>query len=161
MGTTPASDVVIKSATPTITASVAYTADDALGGKLTFSDVVRDVGNLTKRSGLLHSIKITDAAKQKAAMDLILFSADFTATADADAMDIIPADQPKVIHIVSIAPGDYSDFVRCSVATLANLSIPVKLATAHLYAQLVVRGTPTYAAASDITVEIRFIPDDV
>jgi hypothetical protein len=161
MGTTQASDVVNKSATPVITASVAYHADDALGGKLTFSDVVRDVGNLTKRSGLLHSIKITDGAKQKAAMDLILFNADFTATADHAAMDVIAADAVNLIHPISVSPGDYIDVASRSFAVLSNLSIPVKLGSAHMYAQLVVRGTPTFAAASDIAVEIRFIPDDV
>jgi len=138
--------------TPTVTAG-AYSANEAVGGKLTFADAV-DPG--ASPGALLESVTILDLAKQDIQLDLVLFDRDFTATTDNAAFDPSDADAAHIIGVVKVT--DYADFADSSVATKAGIGLPLKCASGStIYGQLVTRGTPTYAAVTDITVTLGIV----
>lgn len=141
-------------ATPTISTS-AYASGDQLGGKITLTNAARSsIG-----SGTIQHVTISDLAKQSAPIDVLFFTTDPSNTTFTDnaATDIHDTDILTLVGAVSVnswfALNDNS--VGCAVA-----GIPFKLSTGtSLYAALVVRGTPTYASTSDITLTVGILAD--
>jgi hypothetical protein len=98
-------------ATPVITAG-AYSAADAVGGKLEFENVC----SVYKNTGAIVQAHIKDNAKQDALLYLVLFDRDFTATADNAPMTISDADLLNVVMVLEFAVADYIDFASNSIA---------------------------------------------
>lgn len=139
------------SVTPTITASSAYSTGNALGGLLTLAK------GANYGASTLRSLEIVDKAGQKAAIDVCFFRQSFTATADKSALAISTADSLNSAGTVSVATGDYVSLGTPAVATKANLWLVMTSdLDNNLYAQLVVRGTPTYASTADIILKCQF-----
>lgn len=141
--------------TPTITAAGIYAAGDALGGMLTFAEAAAFPGG----SGQIVKVVVVDDDRELAPVDIVFFDQQFTPTADNAPFDPSDADMQNCIGFVSVAATDYSAFVDNAVASkCSGLQMPfgfrVDDSTRNLYAQLVVRGTPTYAAVDDIAVVI-------
>lgn len=135
--------------TPTVSTSPAYTAGDAVGGLMTFTSAHGTSGG----KFIIDTVTILDLAKQSAALDLVLFDQSFTASTDNAVFDPSDADAANVIGFVPIAAGNYADFNDWSVATVRNVGLAGALSgSTSLYGQLVARGTPTYAATTDIKV---------
>ena len=145
----------IISQTPTITAG-AYSAGDAVGGKLTFSGCPND--------GLIHGLTIIDLSEQAVELDLILFEADFTATSDNGAFDVTAGEEGRLIGSINVATTDYKDIGGLKVATVKNISLPYELTETavtklgRIYGQLVTPGTPTYVSTADLTVKLAVLP---
>ena len=138
-------DIVV---TPTITAG-AYSANDAVGGKLTFT------GALGKQNWGAVNIAcvITDKGKQDAALALVLFGADFTPIADNAAFDPSDADLIKIIGYISIST--YLSWVDNSMAIgVATIPMVSGSASGTIYGQLYTTDTPTYTSASDLQVRL-------
>lgn len=141
--------------TPTITAG-AYSAGDALGGRLEFSPATRQ----PTLTALLLSVVVLDKASQDAQLDLVLFNQAFTATADNAAFDPTDADLANIIGHVPIVPADYASLNDNGLATLRSVNLPIHLSdTITLYGQLVTRSAPTYASTSDLTVILYLLQD--
>lgn len=138
-------------ATPTITAG-AYAAGDAVGGKLTFSNVADGSG----RSILINTLVLKDLAKQLASLQLVLFNQDFTATLDNDPFDPTDADLANCCGIIPITGSDYGSFNDNAVAVVRSVGLELALSGSNdLYGQLfTVSSTPTYASTSDISVTL-------
>lgn len=134
-------------ATPTITAG-AYSSGDALGGLLTFENVVEADGDGFTIDGFV----ITDLGKQSANIDLVLFDDSFTATADNAAFDPSDTDLLKCLGV--IPSGAYSEFNDSGVMRRSGIGFNGVLVGTSLYGQLVVRGTPTYTSTTDLTVRL-------
>ena len=81
--------------TPTVTVG-AYSALDAVGGKLEFTDVCTSFNN----TGQITQGHIKDAAKQNALLILVLFDRDFTATADNAPFAVSDADLLNVCAVL-------------------------------------------------------------
>ncbi len=135
--------------TPIITAG-AYSSGDALGGLLTFASAVRASGG----TGVITKIVIVDDADQEAPIDLVFFDQTFTATGDNDAFDPSDADMQNCIGHVNVAATDYASFNDNGAATKRNVGFWYALAGTLLFAQMVVRDTPSYVATDDLTVKI-------
>lgn len=129
--------------------AAAYSAGDAVGGKLTFSGLARAVGAGIKISGIV----ITDKAKQAASLDLVLFDRDFTATADNSPFDPSDDDLLNIVGVISVVTADYSQFVDNAVVA-KSASIACRPVSTGLFGQLVSRGTPTFAATSDLSIKM-------
>lgn len=140
---------LVTSAVPTLGAA-AYSANDAVGGKMTFENAVFT----GKSNGVIEAVTLYDLAKQGIALDLVLFSADFTATADNDAFDPSDADLANYLGHINVVSGSYAAFSDNSVATVQNLRIPFSISGTSLYGQIVTRGTPTYGVG-DLKVFLR------
>ena len=138
--------------TPTITAGL-YASGDALGGLLTFADAARLAGG----TGIITKVVIVDDDQEIAPIDIVFFDQTFTATADNAPFDPSDADMQNCIGFIDVAATDYADFVDNSVAAKGSgLRMPFAfdLVGTSLFAQLVVRATPTYTATDDITVKL-------
>lgn len=142
------------SQTPTISTGI-YASGDAIGGKLTFANAAASAG----AGGRIVKVVIVDNDGEEAAIDLVLFDQDFTATADQAAFDPSDADLANCLGYIDILAADYASFVSNSVAARTDnsrLPFPFKLSTGtSLYGQMVVRGTPTYTADDDLTIKIE------
>lgn len=142
----------IISQTPTISTG-AYTAKDAVGGKLTFAVEGRG-------SGVIHTVTVVDDAAQSAELVLVLFNQSFTATADNAAFDPSDADLENCIGKVKILATDYQALNDNAVASVLAVGLPYQTkAGLSLYGQLMCTGTPTYASTGDLTIKLHVLGD--
>jgi hypothetical protein len=143
--------------TQTLTVDTAiYASGDLIGkhsgGYLTFAKAI-GVGG-TK----LISARLIDQAKQAAAIDLVLFSTppNTNTLTDNGALDVSDTDLPFYLGHISFVAGSYAAFGDNNAAILNNIQLGLNPASndKNLYGLLVSRGTPTFAAATDLAVSI-------
>jgi hypothetical protein len=151
-------------ATPTISASPAYTAGDVLGTLMSFTGAARVSGY----GGVITGVQVLDKTQaQRAAMTLLLFTASITPAADNAAFAPSDADSALIQGQIEILSTNYNTAwagtPTNSVATVPHndaanspnfMRYPYVCATTTLYGLLVVRGTPTYTSTSDIIVSL-------
>ena len=142
------------SQTPTVVTD-AYTAADAVGGLLTFANAARVTGG----GGVIQSVIFLDDAGQDVDLELWLFDQTFTAIADADEFDISQADMRNLVAIVPSADGAWYATGTESACPVQKVAAPYNCLGTSLFGQLVTRGTPTFAAADDVTVIIQLMQD--
>lgn len=153
-------ELVIAKVTPAIETG-AYASGDLIGELLTLSSVLHKPSGvgLARRGGMIQHVLLMDAAKQDVAIDVVFFSANPAATTFTDnaALDIDDADLDKIIGVVSLTT--YFDFADSAVAQALNLALPFVAdeSATDLYACLVARGAPTYAAATDIDLRVSIL----
>lgn len=143
----------IISQTPTITAG-AYSANDAVGGKLTFSGCPED--------GIIHGLTVIDKAKQSAVLNIVLFDQDITAVNDNAAFAVDSGDIANIIGVIQVAAADYIDVSGETVATIKGVNLPYELNSAtkdgRIYGQAFTTGTPTYGSTSDLIFKLAVLP---
>ena len=139
---------------PTITAG-AYSAGDAVGGKLEFEDARSSFSN----HGHIRQAHISDKTTQKALLYLVLFSEDFTETADNAAFSISDADLLNVVAVIEFAVANYAEFADNAFCTMGfagvdvNLPFSLKEGGTSLFGQLFLKTSePTYVSTSDLKV---------
>lgn len=140
------------SVTPTISAASIYASGDAVGGLLTFANAARVSGGTVTITAAL----IIDKDQELAPLELVLFDRTFTNTADNGVFAPSDADLANYIGVVKIS--DYANFSTNSVA-VRECRLTATLNGTSLFGQLVVRGTPTYTATSDIIVIVQVVQD--
>jgi hypothetical protein len=141
-----------------VVTAAAYTAGNAVGAKRTLTSAVRVNGG----TGILQSVTLLDRANQKAAMTLFIFDANPAAATITDkAAFVFSTDDLKVIAQINISASDYVTTNSKALVTYGGLGIPLKNAEAStsLYAALVTTGTPTFAATTDVQLEIGILQD--
>ena len=146
----------IVTASPVFTPA-AYASGDAIGGLLTFSNVVSPF----EPSFRICDAILIDAAKQSAYLRMVCFDRAFTPTADNAPFDPTDADLQYCIGWVAWAAADYAALSDSSVAqkggdlgALFGKWMRLVDGGTDLYAQLVSYGTPTYVAATDLTIKL-------
>lgn len=138
-------------ATPTVSTTPAYTANDVVGALLTFAGL---------GEGDLHSVMVSDAGNQATGYYLYLFHSVPTDITDNTVFDPVDADIPNFIHRV------YLDVNDAYILNDNRVNIREYLPDArrhlrsgersgNLYGFLVCVNTPTYVAATDISVSIE------
>ncbi len=136
---------------PVITTN-AYTAGYQLGGVNKLANAVEEGATAS-----VISVAIYDASKQKSAIDLLFFNAAVVPTsADAAALNISKAEMAKKyigrVVVAAASYGAHDSNVGADVA-LGNINLLLQGASGRdIYCVLQVQGTPTYAAATDLTV---------
>lgn len=146
IATKPAAPVSI-TVSQTVTAEL-YATGEAVGGKLTLTGL----GN----AGAITKVVIRDKAAQNVAYELWLFDADPTTATitNGAAFAVSATDLPKVVAVIPVA-GLVSGGTGGGVITAASIYVPFNLASGTVgYAALVVRGAPTYASTTDISVTV-------
>lgn len=152
---TLAEDYVTLTQTPTITAG-AYTLGSAVGGLLTFSNAVTASGG----RGQVTHLALLDKARQHSPLELVLFDHTFTATADQSAFNPSSSDMAYCIGAVAVNPEGYTRYSAQSLATVLGLALRfVANGSAHLYGQLVCRGTPVFTSTSDLILRLTIKRD--
>lgn len=143
-------DIRTISASPTAS-TAAYASGDLIGDKLTF-----DVSHLANKGNgglVLDHVDITDAAKQSADVDLVLFLEDpstGTVFTDNAAFDVAADDLSKIGAVIPVTT--HHTFNSNNVSRATQLDLAVKMnrtgSDRNLYGALVSRATPTFAADS-------------
>lgn len=141
----------------TVTASVAYVAGESIGGKWTFPVCIGAFG-----TGVIELVTVLDAGAQAAPMDIIFFSQDPASSTltNKSAVTIHANDRAKVIGWVQMVAANYTTSTGLSIGNVKDPT-PFKIpaGTRSLYAVAIARGTPTYPAASNISVKIGIRKD--
>lgn len=143
---------------PTISTLI-YAANDIVGGLLTLTNAVRSSGS----TALLESICIFDEDNEKAALEIVFFNANPTAstTADQGGLTVHAGDVTKVIGRVTIAAADYVTVATGkAIAQVSGLARLMKASgSANLYCVVLATGTPTYTGADDLIFNFGFLQD--
>jgi hypothetical protein len=152
----------------TVTAS-AYSAGNAVGGLMTIAGAARVSGSLgaSGTGGILQQVVMNSKSVQTAQMDVFIFNSNPTSSTctDKTAFVLATADFDKVVGVASIpgAPANNSGWFSGgtgSVGQANNLAMAFDLSSAtSLYACAVTRGTPTFAATSDISLKYQILRD--
>lgn len=145
----------------TVTAG-AYSTGQLVGGKITFTGATNQVTG----KGIITSALVIDQAKNGVAYDLVVFSSNPTGTTFTDnaTLDIADADMAKICAIVSFATTDAVGFNDNGISYKGALAYPVFSVKADgsptlMYGALIARGSPTYAATTDVAVTIAVLCD--
>lgn len=151
------------SASPTCDTSV-YATGELVGGLLTFSGALQTNAG----TGYVVSVNMVDKAAQGVDFDVVLFGDNPSSTTFTDqvALDIADGDLAKVIAVVPLA-GTASRFAFSdnSVHFSGSLALPIRTdltlatRTGTVYGALVSRGTPTFAASTDVTIVLGISQD--
>lgn len=151
------------SATPVLTNfATPYSSGDCVGGLLTFNGMLSG----PTKTGKVRSVKITDNAKQNAALTLLLFSGNPSGSTltDNSAVVIATSDLLKLCPYVAVLATDYQSFSTNSLATVSSLLSGVWSATTGsgaglIYGVLMTTGTPTYSGLSSLIVTLEVESD--
>jgi hypothetical protein len=138
----------VATVTPTISAG-AYSANDVVGGLLTFT-----FANSRGANGMVRSIRIADRDNEKAACKLWLYKEPPTTIADNAAFAPPDSDIDKVIGVVAIAAADYTTSTANAFAGKHEQGIDFLGTNGAIYGYLVCDATPTYSATNDLTISI-------
>lgn len=143
--------------TPTVDTS-AYASGDQVGGSATEVKAGND-----GRGGLrLVSLTVVDQAKQDSGFDLLFFDKEPTvAGSDNGAVDVDDGEMAKCVGVVSVTSSEYLDLADNSVATLEDINFGCSPDndTGKLWVLPVVKDSPTYVAADDLTFKFYFQHD--
>lgn len=135
---------------PITTTSTPYTSGDQVGSAVEIGPMCTDAGG----TGTLLSLTMVDKAKQASDTDIFFFNQSPTVTSsDNTAFDMTDANAIlQYIGHVSFSSADYK--TSTSSSFIASKAIGLGLSAAgvakSVYALVVTRGTPTYAAGADL-----------
>lgn len=125
----------------------AYSSGDALGEKNSFPSV--------PEKGVIMGIVAQDHAKQEVNFDIVMFLKDIAGTTDNAAFDPTDAELAECLGAVSVST--WFSFNDNSVGTVDNVGLPYWAPSGNIYFQCVTRGTPTYAAITDVQVSLTIV----
>ena len=140
--------------TPTIDTAI-YASGDNVGGLLTFANAARLAGG----GGVIKSLVIVDDGLQSASLELWLFNQTFTQGADQAAWTPVAADLHNLVAVLRTGDGVYFTGGATATVCVVEVSHRYDLLGTSLYGRLVVRGTPTYPAATNLTVILGLLQD--
>lgn len=123
----------------------AYTAGDVVGGLITLD--VLDGGN----GGLVRRVMLVDDDNESAEFNLHLFDSAPTTIADDAAYAPVIGDLQKQVGTINIS--SYTTYNSNSIAIVEDIDIDYRVDN-YLYGYLVCVGTPTYTAATDLTLRV-------
>ena len=129
---------------PGIGTGSAYTAADAFGTKFKLPGVSR----LPGLGWAVASALLLDRDDEGLETEIVLFNADFTATADNAAFDVSDGDLAKVVGTINISTFRNWASNQLGIATTVGLYGNTMESSTDLWAQCVARGAPNIAAAN-------------
>ena len=140
--------------TPTVTAG-AYTANDNVGGLLTFANAARVSGG----TGVIKQITIVDDASQSADLELWLLDQTFTAGADNAVWTPVEAELHNLVTVISTTDGTWFTAGATGTVCVVEVARHYTLTGTSLFGRLVTRGTPTYVATDDVSAIVHLMQD--
>lgn len=161
-GTTISRKVTSIAVDAQVQAAVAYANGDLVGEKLTFANAVPASGGSCYLRGVIIRDQAANSAGANSTYDLVLFNSDPSGTTftDNSPLDIADADIGKILTVVRLSGGaglDYFPFVDnvLNVAASDQLGdLLIASGGTSLFGGIITRGTPTYAAITDVFVTL-------
>lgn len=140
----------IKVITPTVDTNI-YASGDLIGAKNTIA-----INVASGFKAKLLEVEVVDQAKQSAALDLMFFKADPSNTTFTDnaALDVADADLLTHCGTINIPAANYAALADNSVATVRDVNLGLEANGTSLYMAIISRGTPTFAAATDLQITL-------
>ncbi len=130
-----------------------YVALDAVGAIMEFANVSKNPA----QGVVLQSMVIVDEAKIDTLINLVLFDSNIASAADDhDIFSPTDAHLRSCIGVVTMPAANFITLEDNSIATLANINLPLKLSGTSLFAQFQTEGTPTYGAVDALVVTLGF-----
>lgn len=133
----------------------AYTANDVMGGLLTF-DINLGSG------GVIRKVQVIDDDNEKAAMTIWFFDNIPSTIADDAAFAPTIADLKLNIGVVTVLATDYVTTNNNAIATIKDVNLDYDIegkVDGKIYAYVVATATPTYTAATDLTLRVTVWSD--
>lgn len=146
------SKFVKKAVTPTITAG-AYSANDVVGGLLTF-DFDSDI---TVNGGIARHAVLTDKGTVAAALKLYLF--DTVPATIADNGAFAPSDADILSCFAQVTLSTYASLTNNRICFSDAINRDFVTDNGKIYGYLVADATPTYASTSDLTLTLRILSE--
>lgn len=144
---------------PLTVAITAYTAGFNVGGLLNIAGALRTPGT----PGKLVAFTVTDHSHQNPLLDLVFFRAKPTATFTDHAAfpTLSQADGALIMGRISLVAGDWATVGGIGIATKTGITFVVNESPngAGLWLALNAVGTPTFVAATDVTVTTYYQND--
>ena len=137
-------------AAPTVTAG-AYSASDAIGALMTFTDAVRATGGHAK----IHTLTFTELGITANVINLWLFSDSIAAIADNAAFDPSDAEMFTCVGVIPLVAADYLIATDNQAITMENVGLVYNCTGTSLYGQFEAVGTPTFAGTADVKVRMQ------
>lgn len=151
---------------PTFIAELSPTVDTNIYASGDAIAVIQEVSLEALRdhvhSFMLEQVLLTDVAHQGANIDVALFKAALTTSTFTlnNAVEITAADMSKLLGIVSVTTHFVLSASAGKASVARDLRLPLNLpaeAAPTLYVGLISRGTPTYAAATNLRGRLTFV----
>lgn len=155
--------------TPTIDTN-AFTSGDCIGGIQSITSATSYTGG----GGRIIGVQVLDKTQaQRAAMDIYFYSQSVTQAGNNSPFACSDSDQAFLVGAISLGSWSYNTaFPGTPLNSIASWPSPASAATSQqvgcipyvcaattLFAQPVVRGTPTYTGASDLIFTYLLEPD--
>lgn len=136
----------------TVTASSAYSAGNAVGGKFALQDI--GAGLAPAYSCAITDVVLIDKAAQAVAYDIYFFESDLAGTVtDKTAFAVAAADLLKSLGHLELS-GLKNLGANGGIITLSNIYKRLTLPSRSAYGVLVTRGAPTFASTQDVLLRI-------
>jgi len=135
--------------------TTAYADGDVIGGIITFSDVVNDIGG-----GVVKDAVLADTSTVATSLNLFLFNQSPSSVADDnDGFDPADSDLPYIFGRFEFASGSFEQFADNQICEAASNEQPFYTEDGNLYGVLVSRGTPTYAPNQTLNIRLMVARD--
>lgn len=150
--------------TPVVDTSI-LASGDSVAAKLTRIDGASRTDGAQRgspRTTVLQQINVIDNAVQSAALELWFFDTEsITLPTVNNAWSISDAHAARCLGWVAIPAANYAASALNSVAVVKQIGQSLRSTepSGKIWYAIVSRGTPTYAAASDLTFQFTFYPD--
>lgn len=145
------------------TQAAAFAANDLVATKIELTNVGKEVeqrGGGSWGGGIIQHVTLIDLAAQLADTDIVFFDRDPENTTFTlnSALTLADADAPGLIGVAKLT--SHTAFAASGFSQALNLAIPFLLSGSRsLFAAAITRGTPTYAATTDLKLRVALLLD--
>lgn len=107
-------------------------------------------------SAKLVSLVLLDEGDQGTETDIVFLDSNVSLGTEDSAVSITDANARQIIGALNIPTTAYFDLVNSQVAVLKDINLVMRGASTSLFVGLITRGTPTYAATTDLKIKLGF-----
>jgi hypothetical protein len=138
-----------------------YVTGQAFGGKITFPNVAFNPSPTQNNGGggVIYNVGLSSSEKHAMPFDLVLFSTDFTPTADRVAFNPSNADLLNCIGYIPITASDYPTAFANNEIALVQRPLAFRSQGGSICGQLVARGSAVYSAGSVVAITAAILQD--
>ena len=138
----------------TVTASSAYVANNSVGGLIRFRNITGP-----QQSGIVQNVTVLSQSVQTTGYKLYLFNdiPGSTTVADKATPSLNAVDLSKLLDVITLGTADST--LGKTINITNNIGRGFNTTTQALYGILVTSGTPTYTAATDVTIILTVLQD--
>lgn len=137
-----------------VTASSAYVANNSVGGLIMFNNITGP-----QQSGIIQNVTVLCQSSQTTGYKLYLFNDNPSSTTIADKAtpSLNAADLPKLLDVITLGTADVT--LGKTISVTNSIGRGFIAPTQTLYGVLMTTGTPTYTAASDVSIVLTLLQD--